>query len=70
MTTGVCMTSFIVTLCTLCNTEYISRGTLKSHIMDMSVELPWHLRVKLAKDVACGMVCRSVLSPRNVCAKG
>ena len=39
-----------------CNSEYISRGTLKSRLMDMTVELPWQLRIKFAKDVACGMV--------------
>jgi len=39
-----------------CDVEYISRGTLKSRIMDLTAELPWPHRIKLAKDVACGMV--------------
>jgi len=39
-----------------CNAEYISGGTLKARVMDLSVELPWQLRIQLSKDVACGMV--------------
>jgi len=46
---------FIVVYCGYA-LEYIPGGTLKSRLMDMSVELPWKLRIKLAKDVACGMV--------------
>jgi len=42
--------------------EYISGGTLKSRVIDTSLELPWKLRVKLAKDVACGMVRRYCLT--------
>ena len=47
---------FVGTDISQCVLEYISGGTLKSRIMDMSIELPWKLRVKLVKDVACGMV--------------
>ena len=47
-------------LCLSVASEYISGGTLKCRIMDMTVELPWQLRISLAKDVACGMVCYAV----------
>jgi len=41
--------------------EFIAGGTLKSRLMDASVELPWELRVKLAKDVSSGMVLCDVI---------
>ena len=36
--------------------EYVSGGTLNDRLMDTTVDMPWPLRIRLAKDVACGMV--------------
>ena len=42
--------------CFACHAEFVPQGTLNTRLMDLSVELPWKLRIRLAKDVACGMV--------------
>lgn len=38
-------------------TEYISGGALKDRLQDMGQPLPWIQRIKMAKDIAAGMVC-------------
>eukprot|EP00043_Microstomoeca_roanoka_P019760 m.229405 g.229405 ORF g.229405 m.229405 type:complete len:623 (-) comp17052_c2_seq1:206-2074(-) len=36
-------------------TEYVSNGTMRNHILNTEEELPWDLRVQMARDVADGM---------------
>ena len=37
-------------------TDFIAGGTLKDKLSDMSEPLPWIQRVRMAKDIAAGMV--------------
>jgi len=54
----------------LCVIEYISGGTLKARIQDLSDPLPWLHRVKFAQDIASGMVKQPTRLVELICLLG